>query len=83
MLIIGNEPVDFFYPDATISNKVFFVNHLNFIISAALRKMCRFEVNILTQRARLWVTPVRGYFAVEWIKHEIRISKSETNPKFE
>ena len=40
-------------------------------------------VNILTQRTRLWVTPVRGWFTVEPVKSEIRISKSETNIKFE
>jgi len=40
-------------------------------------------VNILAQRARLWVTPVRGCFTVERVKSEIRISKSETNLKFE
>jgi len=42
-----------------------------------------FRVNILVQRARLWVTPGRGYFTVERVKSEIRISKSETNIKFE
>ena len=30
-------------------------------------------VNILAQRARLWVTPGRGCFAVERVKSEIRI----------
>jgi len=40
-------------------------------------------VNILAQRARLWVTPGRGCFTVERVKSEIRISKSETNLKFE
>jgi hypothetical protein len=34
-------------------------------------------------RARLWVTPGRRYFTVERVKSEIRISKSETNLKFE
>ena len=41
------------------------------------------NVNILAQRTRLWVTPVRGWFTVEPVKSEIRISKPETNPKFE
>ncbi len=40
-------------------------------------------VNILALRTRLWVTPGRGCFTVEQVKYEIRISKSETNPKFE
>ncbi len=30
-------------------------------------------VNILAQRARLWVTPGRGCFTVERVKSEIRI----------
>ncbi len=42
-----------------------------------------YRVNILVHRVRLWVTPGRGYFTVERIKSEIRISKSETNLKFE
>jgi len=41
------------------------------------------EVNILAQRVRLWVTPGRRCFTIERVKSEIRISKSETNLKFE
>jgi len=40
-------------------------------------------VNILAQRVRLWITPGRGCSTVERVKSEIRISKSETNLKFE
>ncbi len=29
------------------------------------------------------IPPGSGCFAVEWVKSEIRISKSEANPKFE
>ncbi len=36
----------------------------------------RFQsVNILAERAGLWITPVRGYFKIERIKSEIRILK--------
>ena len=43
----------------------------------------RYWQRILALRIRLWVTPVRGWFTVEPVKSEIRISKPETNPKFE
>jgi hypothetical protein len=37
----------------------------------------------MAQRTRLWVTLGRGYSIAERVKSEIRISKSETNIKFE